>query len=165
MSQETILDELKKPFKAKEVHWRIGATNKNKVQRDSGDKFAKPTKGIALAYINSRDVMKRLDDVLGIENWQDEYIETPKGRLICKLSVRILGEWITKSDGAGETATEGEKGAISDAFKRAAVKFGVGRYLYYLPQQWVDLDKYGNFINPPMPQWALPENERGNNNG
>jgi len=160
-----ILAKLKEPFKAKEIHWRVGATNQKKVARETVDKFAKPTKGIALAYINSRDVMKRLDDVVGMENWQDEYEETQQGRLICKLSVRINGEWISKSDGAGDTATEGEKGAISDAFKRAAVKFGIGRYLYYLGQSWVDLDNYGNFQNPPLPQWALPAEERGNRNG
>ena len=39
----------------------------------------------------------------------------------------------------GDTGTEGEKGAISDAFKRAAVKFGVGRYLYEIKSGWIDL--------------------------
>ena len=140
-----MLEELKKPFPVKAIHWRVGATSKDK------------TKGIALAYIDARDAMKRLDDVLGMENWQDKYIETPSGRLICELSIRVNDEWVTKSDGAGDTEVEGEKGAISDAFKRAAVKFGVGRYLYYLPNIWVELDQYKKIKNPPnLPTWAQP---------
>ena len=41
------------------------------------------------------------------------------------------GEWITKSDGADDSNIEGAKGGISDALKRAAVLFGIGRYLYH----------------------------------
>lgn len=147
-----IYSRLKEPFKVNEVHWRVGSTNAKQL----GVKPWEATKGIPLAYIDARDAMKRLDDVVGFENWSDEYSETSSGRVICKLSVRINGEWITKSDGAGDTGTEGEKGAISDAFKRAAVKFGVGRYLYYLPTQWVDLEK-GKIKNEmKLPSWAVP---------
>ncbi len=144
------LDELKAPFEEKQIHWRVGATTSDK------------KKGIALAYIDARDVMKRLDDVMGFEKWRDHYHETRSGRVICVLSLAVgepgLDYWIEKSDGAGETQVEGEKGAISDAFKRAAVKWGVGRYLYYLPNKWVDLDQYKKIITPPkLPAWALPE--------
>jgi len=52
-------------------------------------------------------------------------------------------EWIWKADGAGDTDVEAEKGAISDAFKRAAVKWGVGRYLYDLDSPWVALEPSG----------------------
>src|SRR5690606_5926758 len=50
------------------------------------------------------------------------------------------------------------KAAVSDALKRAAVKFGIGRYLYRLPQQWVDYDpRQRKIINPPpLPPWAIP---------
>ena len=94
--------------------------------RDSG-------KGGIFAYIDARHVMDRLDEVLGPANWEDSYRETPSGRVLCKLSLNIDGQWISKEDGAGETSFEGEKGAISDALKRAAVKWGIGRYLYALP--------------------------------
>jgi len=73
--------------------------------------------------------MERLDTALN-GRWQDKYFETSSGRVICELTCFIDGEWLTKSDGAGDIGTEGEKVAISDAFKRAAVKFGIGRYLY-----------------------------------
>lgn len=140
-----ILEQLKLPFKVNQLHWRVGSITKDK------------SKGMALAYIDARDVMKRLDDVLGIAGWQSEFTETASGRVICRLGIRINNEWIWKSDGAGETAVEGEKGAISDALKRAAVNVGIGRYLYYLDAVWVDLDKWKKIIKPPaLPDWAKP---------
>lgn len=84
-----------------------------------------------LAYIDARQVMDLLDEVLGEANWQDHYREVA-GKIYCDLSLRIEGEWITKSDCGSETAYESEKGQASDAFKRAAVKWGVGRFLYRL---------------------------------
>lgn len=98
-------------------------------------------KALALAYIDARDVMDRLDDVCGSENWQDRY-EFHGSRTICYLSIRVDGEWITKADGAGDSDVEAEKGAISDALKRAAVKWGVGRYLYHIVSPWVPCDTY-----------------------
>jgi len=100
------------------------------------------TKAMALAYIDARDVMDRLDSVVGFENWQDRY-EFHGPRTICYLSLRIDGEWVTKADGAGDSDVESEKGAISDALKRAAVKWGVGRYLYHLPSPWVEVEQRG----------------------
>jgi hypothetical protein len=93
-------------------------------------------KAMALAYIDARDVMDRLDSVCGASEWQDRY-EFHGSRTICYLSIRINGEWITKADGAGDSDVEAEKGAISDALKRAAVKWGIGRYLYALEAPWV----------------------------
>jgi hypothetical protein len=78
------------------------------------------TSAMALAYIDARDVMDRLDAVCGPANWQDRY-EFHGPRTICYLSIRIDGEWVTKADGAGDSDVEAEKGAISDALKRAAV--------------------------------------------
>jgi hypothetical protein len=44
--------------------------------------------------------------------------------------------------GQSEQPDEGDrrKAAFSDALKRAAVKFGIGRYLYRQKPQWVDWD-------------------------
>jgi hypothetical protein len=152
MEPKQIYEALKVPFDPKAISWRVGSTNADK------------TSGLALAYIDARDVMKRLDSVLGFENWQDSYVETVKGRIICTISIRVGNEWIAKSDGAGDTDVEGDKGAISDAFKRAAVKFGIGRYLYYLDSIWVDCVPAGKSarIKDPaalykkLPQWAIP---------
>jgi hypothetical protein len=57
---------------------------------------------------------------------------------------------VTKEDvGEGDSL----KAAFSDALKRAAVKFGVGRYLYRLEKQWVDYDpEKGRFTPPTLPE-------------
>ncbi len=90
--------------------------------------------GRQLHYITARTAMNRLDSVLGPENWWDEYIPG-ENSVVCKLTVRLPdGSVLTKSDAGGYAgmADQGDddKSGFSDAFKRAAVKFGVGRYLY-----------------------------------
>ena len=85
--------------------------------------------GKTLSYVDARQVQSRLDDVVGTQNWQTHYSEVC-GNYCCTLSIKIDGEWVAKSDGAGNTTIEGDKGGFSDAFKRAAVSFGVARYLY-----------------------------------
>lgn len=139
-------EALKAVFPIEHVHWRIGATNETK------------TKGLALAYIDARAVMDRLDDVIGPENWTDAYSDAD-GTTMCRLALRIDGEWISKEDGAGDTEMEPEKGSLSDAFKRAAVKWGIGRYLYSLPAQWVNIKNRRIIQVPRLPDWALPATE------
>ncbi len=124
------LQKLSSPFPEAQISWRAQSVTKD------GDK------AMALAYIDARDVMGRLDEVIGAGNWSDEYIETVKGRILCTLSIRVCGEWVSKSDGAGDSDVEAEKGAISDAFKRTAVKWGIGRYLYDMPTPWVPCTSY-----------------------
>lgn len=90
--------------------------------------------GMKLKYITARLAMNRLDSVLGPENWQDSYVETKDG-LCCTITVRLPdGTTLSKSDGGGfakmPEEDNVEKSGYSDAFKRAAVKFGVARYLY-----------------------------------
>ena len=141
----SITDLLKEPFDEKVIHWRVGATSQDK------------KKGIALAYIDARDATKRLDDVCG-DDWQCDYPFVG----CCRIGLKIKGEWLWRANGAGETRVEEEKGQYSDAFKRAATMWGVGRYLYYLPNTWVDLDQYKKIISPPkLPPWALPGFKRG----
>ncbi|MCP5002531.1 MAG: hypothetical protein GY941_01065, partial [Planctomycetes bacterium] len=68
--------------------------------------------------------------------------EVHGNKTICYISIKIGDEWVTKSDGAGDTKVEAEKGSISDAFKRAAVKWGIGRYLYSLDAVWCPCETY-----------------------
>lgn len=124
------LQHLHAPFPPNEIEWRVGSTKQDK------------SSGLALAYLTARHVMERLDEVCGADNWQDRY-EFHGKRTVCYLSIRIDGEWVTKADGAGDSEVEAEKGAISDALKRAAVKWGIGRYLYGLGNTWVDLEQAG----------------------
>lgn len=134
------LQDLHKPFDPAKVSWRLGAVDKV------------GHKGLALAYIDARDVMERLDEVCGPANWQDSYSETPKGRMLCTISIKMDDTWVSKSDGAGDTDVEGDKGAISDAFKRAAVKWGIGRYLYDLDSPWVRAEQKGK-------SWVIAKGE------
>jgi hypothetical protein len=101
-------------------------------------------RALALAYVDARVIQDRLDDVLGVENWQDEYQVLPEGSVVCRLKLRLGDEWITKVDVGSPSEQPDEhdrvKAAFSDALKRAAVKFGVGRYLYRLPSTWCDYD-------------------------
>ena len=84
-----------------------------------------------VAYIDARQVMDLLDEVVGPQNWQDHYREVA-GKVYCDLSIQVEEEWITKSDCGTASHFEAEKGQASDAFKRAAVKWGIGRFLYQL---------------------------------
>jgi hypothetical protein len=144
----TISEQLKTPFDPKVVHWRVGATN----AKSLGCKPWEATSGIGLAYVDARDVMKRFDEVCG-DLWQVEY----PFEGCCRIGVKIDGEWLWRSNGADTTDVEGVKGQYSDAFKRAAVLWGVGRYLYYLPNKWYDLEKGKIKGSPQLPEWATPE--------
>src|SRR6185312_11251135 len=90
--------------------------------------------GRQLHYVTARTVMNRLDEVLGPENWWDDFVPLEHS-VICRLTVRLPdGQVLTKADAGGYAGMadpgDDDKSGFADAFKRAAVKFGVGRYLY-----------------------------------
>jgi len=148
MEYANLKNALERPFPPNRLHWRVGATAKDK------------TSGIALAYLDARDVKKRLDDVLGFD-WQNRYTLSDNGLLICEIGVRVNDEWIWRANGAGDTKVEAEKGRASDAFKRAGTMWGIGTYLYSLRDKWMPLKPKGNSYElvgtPPLPEWATPE--------
>lgn len=160
-----LFDMLAEPFSPEDVHWLPAATNADK------------TKAMACAYIDARAVMDRLDEAVGPANWRDEYMILQDGCVECRLSLRLYlapvaeptkFEWITKVDigtPGGADAGDRLKGAYSDALKRAAVKWGIGRYLYSLDKPWLPINKYKQFeTKPKLPSWALPSSvgpERG----
>jgi hypothetical protein len=117
---------------------------------------------MAIAYIDARVIMDRLDEVFGVAGWQDDYTVLPDGSCVCHLKVRCGEHWITKCDVGSESEQKDEhdrrKASFSDALKRAAVKLGIGRYLYRLPHEWVDYDSQKKRITevPQLPHWALP---------
>jgi len=89
-------------------------------------------------YVDARAVQSRLDEVVGPANWSFDYsvLHAEQGGVGIKGCLTVLG--VTKCD-AGEhwrasdrDKIEVFKAAVSDALKRAAVHFGVGRYLYEL---------------------------------
>lgn len=141
----TLQQKLECPLPANRVSWRIGSKSQDK------------KKARLLAYIDARDVMELLDRSCGFENWQCRYSLSDNGLLICEIGIRINGEWLWRANGAGDTQVEAEKGKCSDAFKRAAVLWGVGRYLYGLDSPWVPIDQYGKWDrDPELPAWATP---------
>jgi hypothetical protein len=94
----------------------------------------RPQGGRQLQYITARTVMNRLDEVAGPESWWDEY-QPLEHSVICRLTIRLPdGTALTKSDAGGyagmSDSGDDDKSGFSDAFKRAAVKFGIGRHLY-----------------------------------
>ena len=149
-----VMKKLQAPFKPDEIEWRVGSTNSDK------------TKGLALAYITNRAIQNRLDETFGVFGWKNEFHEWKGQSQICGISIKDdEGEWITKWDGADNSNMEGTKGGLSDAMKRAAYQWGIGRYLYNLPSVWMPLEKRGNTHvlakTPILPEWALPENYEG----
>lgn len=100
-------------------------------------------KGVrALLYKDARCDQKRIDRMFGPGNWKVSYRPAPfNNAVICTVSVLINGEWISKEDVGIASAAEPEKGAFSDAFKRAMVAWGSGRELYSAPDIWIPADK------------------------
>lgn len=157
---EQIATALAAPFPASVINWKPQAVSKDK------------TKALAVAYIDARDVMARLDEVVGPFNWQVKH-EQAGDQTVTGLGIKhpLTGEWVWKYDvgfvGGSESKDDDEqvkaiKGTASDGLKRAAVAWGVGRYLYSLPKTWVefDADKRQLKTTPVLPLWAIPEADR-----
>lgn len=143
-----ITDALSAPFDLAEVKFK--------------PQMVKNNRALAIAYIDVRLIQDRLDLVLGAENWQDDYEILPDGSVTCRLRLNLGGQWVTKMDvGSPSEQPDGGdrlKAAFSDALKRAAVKFGIGRYLYRLSAQWVEYDPVKKQITqlPKLPAFAVP---------
>ena len=140
---------LRAPFPADDIRWRAGPTNADK------------TRAMALPYITARAVMDRLDQIIGPMSWADQYECWPDGAVKAGIGIRLDdGEWVWKFDAAGATGVEAPKGSVSGAFKRAAVKWGIARYLYSLPKSWASCEAHGQSVRlsetPTLPAWALP---------
>lgn len=138
-----------------------------KLQKEIPHKFRiqsfsknKPSASV-VAYIDARDAMDLLDEVVGAENWQDDY-KIVNGQMFAGVGIYVNDQWVWKWDTGTESQTEKEKGIVSDAFKRACVKWGIGRFLYSLDIRYVDADaikeddktrkvegmKYSRYPNP-----------------
>ncbi len=150
MKLSDVQTRLQAPFPATTVQWKPGVITKDR------------SRALMLAHIDARNVHDRLDAICPDE-WSFEVEVIPGTRQpTVKGRLTVLG--VTRED-IGE-APEGDlgtlKAAASDALKRCAVLFGIGRYLYALPKQWVDWnDAKREPVHPPeLPQWAKPDQER-----
>ena len=161
MIQKIGLEELQTPFELGEIAWKIqkqGITN--------GKIWA-----LVVPYIKTDAIENRLDQIVGAENWKNEPFQPgANGGLQCGISIRIHDEWVTKWDGAENTDYEAVKGGMSDAFKRAARRWGIGRYLVRVGAQLAQVleqgGRYRGYLkdqklaytwNPPLlPDFCLP---------
>lgn len=150
MRENKYLEAFGKPFPASDVSRRLQYVNEQRMQ------------GIAVPYLDARAVADRLDEVVGQNRWKDSYTpwhdsvsnKKTKSSQLCTISIYDveLGQWIDKTDGAEDSDIEAVKGGLSDAFKRAAVKWNIGRYLYSFNTVWVAAEARGN-------SYIIPESE------
>ena len=118
-------------------------------------------KSTCVAYIDARDCQDLLDEQVGPENWQSIFYEEG-GLLFCKVGIFCKPElceetgdcasWVWKSDTGSESKVEKDKGHVSDAFKRACVSWGIGRFLYRLPIQTLKTKEYKGKEYPYAPE-------------
>ena len=116
------IEILQKPILPDEIEWKVQSYTKDK------------SKTIIVPYITNRCILDRFDMAFGL-NWKSEHREVKDG-FICRISIwdEKKQQWIYREDGANRTSIEPVKGGISDAMKRAAHQWGLGRILYTYPR-------------------------------
>ena len=94
-----------------------------------------------LLYQDGRCAMNLLDETVKPENWSCNYSRQGES-LFCSIGIYVKehNAFIFKADAGAESNFEKTKGEASDAFKRAAVKWGIGRSLYTAPKIIVPCD-------------------------
>ncbi len=136
-----VWSKLSAPVPAGAISWR----QDGKVSARDGKYFAR-----FVAYIEANTVRERLDTVvpgecdLTLELMPTLVAEEGDGaQCSFKARLQILGV-IREDIGTGRDY----KQASTDAFKRAAVRFGVGNELYDYEQNWVEMDGDGKYAKP-----------------
>jgi len=158
-----VVTALEEPFDAREIKWRVTNTTADR------------RRGQVIAYADPRAYTDRLNALFTVCGWTREYtiqviqnferkergngegIISGKIVVTCKLTINGLGSHA----GLGEEWADNENAGTSaeaQAFKRACSCFGLGRYLYDLGGNWVDLDERRQPLSKPkLPDWALPK--------
>lgn len=164
------LSKLREHFTDEDIEWKIQTAGKQK----DGKPWA-----LVVPYVQARAIAQRLDDVAGPLNWRVEYVfqnndagSKLDSGIICRLSLREDGSqfWVTKEDGAEQSDIESFKGGLSNAFKRAAVVWGMGRELYALDNVYADIceknstgSRYGKTKDGDVFYWRAPKIGGGKN--
>ena len=138
-TNEEFLKELNENLSKTISHkWRVQSFSKNKPS------------ATVVAYIDARDASDLLNEH-AIYGWSDEYYEVA-GNTYCKVGVVMPdGSMMWRSDCGVVSNTDAEKGQASDAFKRACVKWGIGRFLYSLGIEYVNANEVKTQSNFPYP--------------
>ena len=134
---------LSAPFKPAEISFRVQSTYERNGK----------TQAVVVAYLDARNVAERLDAVCDPDGWAFDWQPVVTGQrelLVAKGTLTIAG--VSKSDVGDAGTTEPSKASVSDALKRAAVLWGVGRYLYDLPFMTATPEQRGK-------SWVLPQAE------
>jgi hypothetical protein len=120
--------------------------------RQDGKPITRDGKFLArfVAYVEANTVRERLDEVVPGE-WDltltplPQLGTEPAGEATCSFKARLQVLGVVREDvGTGRDY----KQAATDAFKRAAVRFGVAHELYSYGQNWVELDGDGKYARP-----------------
>lgn len=165
MITEEMHAALRRPFPVGEVEWRL----------QSAKLIDGKVRGMCLAYITAREVMDRLDMVFGASGWSSSLSPIMLGGKDTGIICTITAGGVSHSDVSDLTDVEPLKGGASTALKRAAVHYGIGRYLYDLPNCYIEEDPKGSYRgevkdggtggqskrfnwNPPsLPPYAVPD--------
>ena len=158
-SVDTIFAELAEPFRPQAIKFRAGHTFDQK----GGGKRC-----LALAYIDARDVIDRLNEVVGRDGWYEMFRDVGS-IIICRTFINLYNDpdrdkWPWREDGAGLTKMEAEKGGLSAARKRSASMWGIGLYLYSMGRTYCEYDPMKKRIpdneifrlRSELPKWAKP---------
>jgi hypothetical protein len=150
MSGENRWRDIAAPLPASAIQWR----QDGKATARGGKFFAR-----FVAYIDAQFVRERLDSVVPGE-WSlaldvlPTIDASPPEEEPFAFKARLTVCGVTREDvGMGRDY----KTASSDAFKRAAVRFGIAHELYAYDQNWVEVDgdgKYAKAIEDPASAYA-----------
>lgn len=135
-----------------------------KVQSLSKDK----TKAMLVLYVQHTDVYARLEEV--DPTWSCEVVSLSQQREVLSCEMKLTVKGVTRTNvGEGDDP----KSAYSDALKRCAMLFGVGRYFYDSDTVWVPydesrdrfkswtLDDYNKALRPGQTRTPTQESEKG----
>ncbi|CAA9308301.1 MAG: hypothetical protein AVDCRST_MAG11-1307, partial [uncultured Gemmatimonadaceae bacterium] len=140
MDKTDIWSKLAAPLPTGVIAWRQDG---KPMQRD-GKHFAR-----FVCYIEANTVRERLDSVVPGE-WDLTLELLPPlpavdGEAACSFKARLQILGVIREDvGTGRDY----KSAATDAFKRAAVRFGVAHELYAYEQNWVQVDSDSKYAKP-----------------
>ncbi|EEM85987.1 hypothetical protein bthur0012_60310 [Bacillus thuringiensis serovar pulsiensis BGSC 4CC1] len=131
------MESLQAEFPFEQLDWKITHTFES-----NGRFFA-----YVAPFVDARAIQDRFDEVFGIDKWQVSYEKWGEKATKCTILVFLNERWISKEDGSEESDYNSVKGGFSNSLKRAAVLWGVGRYLYNIKPHKVELTTQGKGKN------------------
>ena len=155
---DRVLRAMEVPFDVNLVQWRITEWSED------------GTRGLMMPYADPRAYTDRLNSLFTPAGWTRTYTvqasapvqrskRGPAAKILvtCQVTIACIGT----NSGTGEDWSDKENaltGAEAQAFKRALSCFGLGRYLYDMDGEWIELGQKGVPRKiPKLPRWATPK--------